>query len=256
MEGIYMEYREVIGMINDIDLEEFTIDSFKKAGEVYQIINSTYGSSLLNKKMDAKTNYLNVLAIFNAVVYEKLKEKLQFDSEIIEEIVSLAPFFSYILDIYIIDGNVIVKLKNRYAQEESYLVSKGFYDIASKDFTRELNYDLYKGFFTDAMNKAMAPIFKEKWEKGSLLHVSDSKIGYNLDDLNIYVNKSLKELMQINTDVTKEVAKVLIKHDNDEIFYYDLKIHYAYLELAQNDYKVNKLSEMLKEKEKVKTKKH
>ena len=102
------------------------------------------------------------------------------------------------------------------------------------------------------MNNAMVPVFKEKMEKGKLLNLHDKQIGYNLDNLNIYINKSLKEIMKINTDVTKEVAKVLVKHNNDELYYFDLKIHYAYLELAHNNYKVNKLSEMLDEKVKVK----
>lgn len=250
-----MEYKDAIKMISDIDLEDLTIDSFKKIGDIYQIINTTYGSSLLNKKMDAKTNYLNVSTFFNAVVYEKLKEKLGFDDEVINEILSLGPFFSNVLDIYVIDGNVIVKLKDRDNKEVSYLITKGYYDVSSKDFTNELDYNIYKGFFTDSMNNAMASIFKEKWEKGKILNVHEGKIGYNLDNLNIYVNKPLKEVMRINTDVTKEVAKVLVKHDNDEIYYYDLKIHYAYLELARNDFKVNKISEMLKKKGKVKTKK-
>ena len=133
-----------------------------------------------------------------------------------------------------------------------YRISNDFYDVSSKRFVDSLNYNIYREFFVDAMNKAMVPLFKETFGKSRLLSVDNKKISYNLDNLNIYINKSLKEIMQINTDVTGQVAKVIIKHSDDEIYYFDLKIHYAYLELAHNNHKVNKVSEILDGKAKVK----
>ena len=256
MEGIMiMEYDSIIKRINTLENNDFTMDSFKEVGDLYQTINNIYGHSLLNKKIDAKTNYVNLIVRLNSIVSSKLKEKLGFEDEIINQIMSMYPFFSYILDIYVLDGNVIVRLKSHdNSKEISHLISKGFYDVSSKDFTRELNYSFYKEFFTDAMNNAMVPLFKEKMEKGKLLNINNKQIDYNLNNLNIYINKSLKEIMKINTDVNKEVAKVLIKHNHDELYYFDLKIHYAYFELAHNDYKVNKLSEILDGKVKVKKK--
>ena len=248
-----MEYTDIIKRIETLENNDFTMESFKEVGDLYQKINSIYASLLLDKKIDAKTNYVNTIVKLNNIVFNKLKEKLGFEDEVINEIVSLAPFFSFLLDIYVLDGNVIVKIKSYDNKKElSYLITKGFYDVASRDFTRELNYSFYKEFFTDAMNNAMIPIFKEKMEKGKLLNINDGHIGYNLDNLNIYTDKSLKEIMKTNSDVTKERAKVLIKYNHDEIYYYDLKIHYAYFELLHNDYKVNKISDMLKEKMKVK----
>ena len=250
-----MEYVDIIKRISEIEQEDFTMERLKEAGNIAQEIFYVYGKELMRKKEDAKVRMMNVKDLLNCVVFNKLKEKTGFENEIIDDLVGFIGFFNQVSDIYILDGNIIVKLTTPDEKETSYVRSNELMDISGKDFTRGLDYELYKCFYVEAMNKAMVPLFKEKFDKGNLLNInSDLHISYNLDNLSIYSNKTLKELMQINTDVSKDVAKVLIKHNHDEFYYFDLKIHYAYFELAHNEYKVNKLSEMLNKKDKVKKK--
>ena len=248
-----MEYVDIIKRINEIEQEDFTMDRLKETGNIAQEIFYVYGKEFMRKKEDAMGRMMNVKDLLSCVIFDKLKEKTGFENEIIDAIVGFLGFFNQVSDIYILDGNIIVKLTTPDEKETSYVKSGELIDISSKDFTSELDYEFYKCYYVEAMNKAMVPLFKEKFDKGNLLNInSDLRISYNLDNLSIYSNKTLKEIMQINTDVSKDVAKVLIKHNHDELYYFDLKIHYAYFELAHNEYKVNKLSEMLKPKEKVK----
>lgn len=251
-----MDYVDIIKKMNEIEQEDFTMERLKEVGTIVQNIYYIYGRELMNKKTDAKVRMMNVIDQLNCVVFNKLKDKLGFENEVINKILGIINFFNQVIDIYILDGNIIVKLKVHDSEDVvSYVKADGFYDISSKEFTDGLDYEFYKCFFLETMNNALSLEFKEKFEKGNLLNINKNlEIGYNLDNLEIYINKSLRELMQLNTDVSKEVAKVIIKHKNDELYYFDLKVHYAYFELAHNDYKVNILSDMLKKKDKVKKK--
>ena len=249
-----MEYSDIIVEIKDLNSNDFNMDSFRNLGIICKRINNIYDDELKEKRIDATVRYATVKEYFNAIVFDLLKEKLEFEDEVINKIIYYINFAHRILDIYVLDGNVIIKATSDINEDNktiSYFVSDSFIDITSKNFVKGMDLKVYKDFFTSALDKALKVELNDKIFSDKLIS-NNGNINYNIDNLNIYSNKSLKEIMRINIDVTKEVAKLFIKHNNDELYYYDMKIHYGYFELAHNDYKIKIVSEILDKKNKIK----
>ena len=242
-----MEYSEIINEIEDIKNNEFTMDSFKIVGSISRRINSIYMDSIKSDYCDAKDNYINVRGYLRDVVFDKLKTKLGFEDEIINEIVKILYFADRFSEIYILDGNIIVELETDSGSISFLLSDNGFVDITSPEFSKKNELNEFKKTFVNMLNGAISSITDNNLSLSSL-KLCDDLISYNVNDLNIYLNHSLSDII-LNED--EKITKVLIKQGN-ELYYFDIKKYDGYISFANNNYKINKLSEMLKTEVKIK----
>ena len=241
-----MEYGEIIKEIGNINGEEFTMDSFQKIGNICKEINRVYRDSMVNSRLDAEDHYIQVKEYLNDIVFDKLKEKLGFENEIIRKIVEILNFADRIKDIYVLDGNVIVELMTNESSVTFLLHGNGLMDINSYQFSSQNDEYEYKKSLVSLLNDAIPKLLKNDSLNESL-KLEDNLISYNISDLNVYANHSLSDMFMDNSGNTK----TLVRYGN-ELGYFDIRRHNGYLVLANNDYRVNKLSTMLKNETKVK----
>lgn len=240
-----MEYKNIIKEIDNLNAIDFTMSSFETVSILSRTINNIYSSSMLNNKTDAKAKYETARGYLCSTLFDILKNKLGFEDEVINQIVSLIDFIDIVQEIYVIDDIVMIKMQTGMENNNiitSFIPKDNFIDVTSRTFINGLDLDVYKDYFINAFNEASS-------EK--LLIKENEMITYNQENVSIYLDKPLKSIMQVNSDVIGEKFKVIIEKD-DEINYYDMMVHYGHFDLVQKDFTVNKISLMLNAKGKTK----
>ena len=251
--GENMEYQSIVNEISRMYNEEFNMDSFKTCGSLNKRINMI---AINDDFRDVKKEY-DYYAIKNYLedmVFHKLKEKLGYEDEIIKKIISYLSFAEVIDEIFVIDGNVLVKVLSKTTSDPEYKVyfipEKGFYDITSVNFSNTENYGMIKELVVNSINN----IFKSNIDINKALDLNNNgSIKYRELGLNIFINKPLSELGKINDELNNDVIKVIVKYKFDKIYTFDMKLRDGYLVIYQNEYNVNKVSEALNTSSKKKT---
>ena len=167
-------------------------------------------------------------------------------------------FSEVIEEIFVIDGNIIVKAVDKASDSTEsktfYIPEDGFYDITSTAFNGN-EYNENVGMTKALVMNGISNILNNNLEiNKSLKFNKRGNIDYNKSDIKIFINKKAHELANINEKDNNEVIKVLIKDHLDTIYSFDMKLRGGYLVIYQNEYPVNKVSEELSLDKKVKTK--
>ena len=238
----YEKILKELGYINDTGI---SMKALRKLAGLFQSANTVYGVELFAKREDSKERYHEVIEQIKEVAFDKLKNKLDFEDEVIEKIISLMMMTNKIEEIYVIDGMVLTRLENvRLAKEGSALEKL---DDASKSEEKDALYSSSSGVFYNINSKSFIDI-ENDYFKHLVIGSLNALVGKNDTNADIYVNHTLSELYSDNTG--SQISKVIIKC-KDEILYYDLKIRDDYVITSQNEYRVNVLSEMLDSNDKV-----
>lgn len=244
-----MGYKEILTEIKDINYDDFTIESFRKAGRINRNINE-----IVTKQTDESQKEYSFYMIKNFledVVFNKLKEKLDFEDETVKKIVKYIPYAEGILEIYVLDGHLAVKVldKDKDNVKTRFIPEDDFYDVTSISFNNSKGNKMLKKLIVDSFNN----VFKVYLDENPLKYNDNGDILYSEPDFNIYLNTNFKELSKINNQMVDNVIKVIVKKNVDEIYYFDLKVRDGYTVIYQNEYGLNKVSELLNNKSNVKT---
>ena len=128
-----MEYSAVIKEINNVCCDSFNMNSFNQMGIINSKINQI--ASMQDMKDQKKEyNYRTVKSYFDETLFIVLKDKLGYEDEVIKKIMNYISFAEIIEEIFVVDGNIIVKAVNKsfdgkYSRTY-YIPEDGFYDIA------------------------------------------------------------------------------------------------------------------------------
>ena len=244
-----MEYKEIIEEINAIDDANFTIEDFKKLARISKEIDIIYKMSIASGKMDASIHYDIVKDHLFTVVFKTLKQKLDFDDEVINSMMGLIDYASLIEDVYILDGNIIVKIID--SSREIILPLGKFYNIVSSNFNQDRKKNSFRNLFVKSVNNSITPLLNNPIEDNKLLEIEDNHFIYRIPNINIYANHSLNEMMEKNENYIPQITKIIVSYNND-LYYFDMKVHNNSIMFFYNDYPIHRLSEILKEKSKIK----
>lgn len=247
-----MNYKVVIKNFKDIINSEFTIDDLNDLKGVYLGLDVVYNTTISNiynnyskeekeiKVDEATREFKDNLDYVDEEVYTKLKDKLGFENEVIDTIMSLLKRNQNIEDIYVIDGVVIlkesIKKKTKLVMQEE----NEFIEITSNNFASDYNDSVISLLIVSLNDLLKKYIFPN--EEFDLLKIDNKKIMYAIPDLNIYVNRSIDDI--VITENGTKVTKLIVTY-NDQIFYFDMKINNCHITLSQNEFKVNVISDML-----------
>ena len=108
---------------------------------------------------------------------------------------------------------------------------------------------MLKKLIVDSFNN----VFKVYLDENPLKYNDNGDVIYSEPDFNIYLNTNFKELNTINEQMMDRIIKVIVKKNVDEIYYFDLKVRDGYTVIYQNEYGLNKVSELLNNKSNIKT---
>ena len=252
-----MEYTEILDEINRIYSNDFDMTAFNKLGSINTRINEIASKQDM-KNPEKKYNYHATKSYFDEMVFNSLKEKLGYEDEVIYKIMKYINIAEIIKEIYVIDGNIIVKAINKSFDGKFswtyYIPEQGFYDIASFAFNDDI-YNEYGGMIKQLILNGISNTLKSNLEIDKpLMFNKGGGIEYNQDDIRIFINKRVSELSKINESNGNEIIKVLVKDSLDEIYSFDMKLRGGYLVIYQNEYPVNKVSEELDSNKKSKAK--
>ena len=241
-----MNYNEIIEAIKVIKHDNFTMDSFKKVGLINRRNNQLLRANVGHNKEKAEETYLMIKNMLEEVVYQKLQDKLGFESETINKLVNIIKYSENIEEVYVFDGYIATRIssmnENKDYASSFFIIEEGFFDITSNDFNDTNKYNIVKKLIVESINNVFNSCEK-------LLYLKDNgEIKYNISNLNIYINCSLNYLGIINNKSNNETIKVIVKHGKDEIYYFDIKLRDGYLVIYQNE-SLNKVSELLDDKE-------
>lgn len=250
-----MEYTKIINEIKNLENEEMTIEKFRIAGRIKKEMDRLFIRDVFEKKVDAEYQFDNAREMLETMIFQQLKEKLGFEDEVITKMVYFLDFAERLEDIYVLDGLVMVKvISSAYHKPTlvSYLApSQGINEITSAYFNNSFNYPI-KNLLVGALNNVLNPLFKDYLNGDDVLLLENGNLIYNLPQLSIYFDKSIKEIEQINKENINSTVKILVKYGVEELYSYDLKIRNGYAILSENDFQVKKVSEMLDTKKMVK----
>ena len=242
-----MEYKNILEKLAEINDSNFTMNSLIELAKLWQKASCVYGTEQLEKRIDAKECYDEVSGKIREVAFDKLKNKLGFEDEVINKIVSLMVITDKIEEIYVLDGYVASKLSNnQYTlnQEELVFASK-FVNITSKEFND--SDDKLKNLVVKSISNAILPLVNVKNPNGVVV-VNDGTVRYNVTEINIYLNHTLNEILSDTTGLL--MTKIFVKY-KDTILCFDLKVNGEYIFIGKDEDKVNISSEMLNNKEKL-----
>ena len=251
----------VLGFVSDTGI---SMKALRKLAGLFQEANITYGEELLTNRPDAKKRYDEVVDRIKEVAFDKLKNKLGFEDEVIEKIISLMMLTNKIEDIYVIDGMVLSKLKKTELVKEGselaklndelmslktnalYSASNGVFNNIDSDAFNSIENENFKSLLVESLNGLVKPFIKSldsnfKYDDEAVIAIRD-KVIYMVDNLNIYLNNTLKGILSDNAGVQK--TKVIVTY-NDLVLYFELKRRDDYIIISQNEYKINVISEML-----------
>lgn len=250
-----MDYKVVIKNFKDIINSEFTIDDLNDLKGVYLGLNVVYNKKISDIydnyskddkdiKLDEETKeFKNNLDYVDDEVYIKLKDKLGFENEVIDTIISLLKRNQNIEDIYVIDGVVILKESINKQTKLVMQEENKFIEITSDKFESNYNDSVISLLIVSLNDQLKKYIFKD--EEFDLLKIDNKKIMYAIPNLNIYVNRSIDDI--VITENGTKVTKLIVTY-NDQIYYYDMKINNCLITLSENEFKVNVISDMLNPK--------
>lgn len=250
-----MNYDTVISELITIINSDFDIQSLVSLKKIYVLLGRVYRQDLIRRKSHelSKIVYEKYLEYTDELIWNKLKEKLDFEDEIINRIMTIIKNCNNIDDIYVLDGNVIVKSIDNKNDEALYVAPEyNFVDITSNDFIKDNKNNQKANFIIMSINNTIKSLIQNKVESDDILLISNGNISYTMDNLNIYAGRNMNSILADNTG--SKVTKILVVYEN-KLLYFDLKIRDNYVILSQNDYKINILSEMLNKKEVQKAKK-
>ena len=237
--------------IEDFENQDFTMDSFRIAGNIKKEIGDRYFYEAISNRYDAFYHFEFISGRFNNAVYLKLKEALGFEDETINKIMSFIKYGGEIKDILVIDGNTLVVLLSRdydEPREISYLSDQdSAHEMDKIGFNNMVKSDL-RELITVSLNNILKAIFYKYLNGDDAIILEENNIYYNSPFLNIYFSKSLKDINKDN-----DIVKVLVKYGADEIYYFDMKFRNGYLVISDNEFPILRLSEILEQKKLVKT---
>ena len=249
-----MKYKEIFNELDEIINSDFNMSDFRKLNKIWQNINYIYGGELLDQRLDAKSHYDIVKNKVNEVLYAKLKEKLDFEDEVINQLLAFTMFTEKVEDLYVLDGIVIAKMKAYvHGEPKDILFFPGnneFNNIATEKFNN-LDNNEFKTFLAQSLSNLIKPLIKDRVDVDEALVMNNDTFTYNVSDLNVYINSLLSNILSDNTG--SKVHKILVTYE-DLIFYFDMKLRDNYIIISQNDFKIHSISEMLNQKNKVKSK--
>ena len=243
-----MEYYNIITKINNFNLG-FTMNDFNSLSSIIKEARSIYNQDVLDGKLDAKVHYDAVMDHLYTVVFSVLKGKLHFEDEVINKIMHLIDYADVMEDVFILDGNVFTKVHDNKNNDISFIPLDNFCDITTDKFGKNVLNNNFKYFFIESLNNSIGTWFSDQLDKKKMLSMNNNNITYNLLDMNIFINSSLKSIIDSAANHLQQVTRLVLRF-NDDLYSFDVKIHDEYLILSYNDYPVSRLSKILVEKEK------
>lgn len=247
-----MGFDIVINGIKRLEREDFSLDSIKFAGVIEHELNNTVVNQLLNRKYYAKENYQILHNHLKDVLYRKMKEKLDFEDEVIEKMMDLTKYSNRLEDIYVLDGNVIAKVLSTDGltlKEVTYLYpTSGFRELTTLTFNDSFNKLIVRDLLVTHLNNVIKPMIRSNMENIDPIASDGLEIGYTFPNIEVYLDRGLKEIDRIYNESKNYITKVLIKVNEENYYSYDLKCRDGYMILAQNDFTLKKVSEILEAK--------
>ncbi len=241
-------YTDITKKIDRIENSTLTIDNLKELARINGEINDIYIAEKNSGRIDAKIRFNTMKGKLYELAFIKLKEKLDFDNEIIDVILYFLSYVERINEIYVLDGNVIIKMISNNDSEKkiSYFVStNGFMDVESKKFTNDFNDISYKEYYVKALNNAIMPYLNKE-----ILKIQNNEI-VCLPNVKLYSDYSLRDVMLTKTYVLNETVKIILD-DNEQLYSFDMKVGYGNFYLIPNSYPISKILELLDNKDKIK----
>ena len=234
--GGCMDYNQIIGELNRIINSEFNMQNFRELKKQ----NS-------NKKLCAIV-FDKYISFTNEVIWKKLKETFDFEDEVINRIFSFIRVMDEIDDMYVLDGNVIVRRSNKTSDGGIYVAPElDFIDITDKCFVGNNVKNKMTNLVVMSINNIIKPLIENRVKPSDILSINDDKIDYKKDNLNIYLSHNMSDILTDSSG--NKVTKVSASYDNN-LLYYDMKIRDDYVILLQNNYEVKVISKMLDKSEK------
>ena len=247
-----MGFEIIIDGIRRLEREDFTFDSIKFAGVIEHKLNNIVVTELLSHKYYAKENYQILHNHLRDVLYTKMKDALDFDDEVIEKMVDLIKYSNRLEDIYVFDGNVIAKVLSTDGFEVKDVThlypTAGFRELTTLAFNDSFKELAVRDLIVAHLNNAIKPMIESNVYNVDPIASDGLEIGYTFQGIEVYLNRGLKEIDRIYNKNKRDVTKVLIKVDEENYYSYDLKCRDGYMILAQNDFTLKKVSEMLDSK--------
>lgn len=243
-----MEYNDILKELENVDDINFTMYDLIKLSNIFLKANCQYSKELFEKREDAKERYDEVYDRVYEVAFDRLKDKLGFEDEVIERIITLVENHDNIKDIYVIDGNVIARLRENanFPRKEVnvFMLQRGFIDINSNEFNNGNDHD--NELLVNAFNSLLKTLINDKDKL--LLDYHNGVINYNDINLHIYINHNLDDIMKDSNGLAS--SEILIKYNN-MLLSFDMIIRNNCVSFKKNDYQVNVISSMLNENTKV-----
>ena len=238
-----MDYKNILSELNEIVNSNLNMNKLNELSKLIKKANLIFLQEKTNGREDAKNRYIEVYNQIYEAIFCKLKECLEFDDDVLVQIIFLIIITKDIQDIYVLDGNVFGKqINNELSSETLFFVPNvSFININSKEFN-DVENEPFKEKLLNSFNNLVKLSIKNNIDVS--IKEDNNQINYELDDLNIYVNKKLSEIINDNTGKT---FKVLIKY-KDLLSYYDMKVRNESIITAENEYMIKKISEILDSK--------
>lgn len=247
-----MEYKDIIREIKEMYDNDFNMDSFRCAGRINKKINKIAINQNM-KDVRKEYNYHAIKNYLEEMVFNKLKEKLGYEDEVIKKIIKYLSYAEAIHEIYVIDGIVAVKAlskTNNSPEIKSFFIPEdGFCDITSANFNNISGYGVLKELIVGSINKVIS---NNLGIIEPLILKENGEINYSKYNINIFLNSNLSHLGKINENINNDIIKILVKRGINEIYYFDMKLRDGYLVIYQNEFPVNKVSSILNDNVKVK----
>lgn len=247
-----MDYKTVINEFNQIINSDFNIQSFGDIKKTYIYLNRIYRAEMKKIGVDQRkcsNEFEKVIQYVNNCVWNKLKEELKLDDEVINRIFSLIRTIDNIEEIYILNGSVMVKTNK---DNESKLVSlpeEDYIDITSDKFTIGKKNNKLIDFVIMSINNSVRSLIQDRLTPDDVLRLSDGKINYAMENINIYLNHNIANILSDSTGLI--VTKVIAIY-NDELYYLEMKKRADYIILNYIDVNDIELSKMLNKDKKTK----
>lgn len=251
-----MGYEKTINDINRLENDEFTFDSLKFAGIIKHELWNILINEIKNGKVYAQHNYDILNNRLHDVIYDKLKEKLDFEDEVIETIIDLINFSQRLEDIYVLDGNVIAKVLSTTGfepKEVTYLYPiTGFNELTNVSFNDVIKETIVRDLIVNGLNNSIKPLMKNNEENLDPVILDNLEIRYGLRGINIYLDMPLHEINKLYQEGKNGVIKVLVKLGMEDFYSFDMKIRDGFVIFSQNDFEVQKVNEILNRKRLIK----